>query len=105
MRSKKDVALKNVQPAAAALTTILSVIYPAFCPVDRVLTFVLSVVRTTVRSITDAVPAFFTKVLLVIDTIGGIFYGIMSSLDASADPGREDYWRCQSLPCILRDAR
>ena len=105
MRSKKDVMLKNVQPAAAALTTILSVVHPVFRPVDGILTLVLSVVGTAVRSVTDTVSPFFTKVLLVIDTIGGIVYGIMSSLDASADPGREDYWRYQLLPCIPRDAR
>ena len=97
--------LKNVQPAAVVLTTILSVVHPVFRPVDGILTLVLSVVGTAVRSITDTVPALFAKVLLVIDTIGGIVDSIMPSLDASADSGGQDDRYRRLLLGILRDAR
>jgi hypothetical protein len=71
------------------------------CPVNGILTLVLSVVRTTIRSITRTIPAFFTKVLFVINTIGGILHSIMSSLNASVDPSRKDYRRFQLLSRFL----
>jgi len=77
------------------LTSIPSVIDSVLSPVDGIMTFVLSVVRTTIRSITHTIPAFFTKVLFVINTIGGILHGIMSSLNASVDPSRKHYRRFQ----------
>ena len=104
MLSKKNVLFKNMQPAVV-LTTILSVVHPVFRPVDGIVTFVLSVVGTAVRSITDTVPTLFTKVLLVIDTISGVVDGIMPSLDASADSGGQDDRYRRLLLGILRDAR
>ena len=83
----------------------MPVIDAVFRPIDGIVTFVLSVVGTAVRSIADTVPASFAVILLVIDTIGGIVYGIMPSLDACTDPGRENYWCWQLLPIIPRDAR
>jgi hypothetical protein len=83
------------------LTSILSVIYSVLCPVDGILAFVLSVVRTTIWPITRTIPAFFTKILFVINTIGGIIHSIMSSLNASVDPSRKDYRRFQLLSCFL----
>jgi len=74
----------------SALAPISSVIHPVFRSIDGILSFVLSVVGTAVRSITDTVPTLFAKVLLVIDTISGIVDGIMPSLDASADSGGQD---------------
>lgn len=88
-----------------SLASIPSVIHPVFCPVDRILALVLSVVRTTVRSIPDTVPAFFTMILFVIDTIGGIVSNIMPSLDTSAHASGEDYRLGRFVACALREAR
>jgi hypothetical protein len=83
------------------LTSILSVIDSVLCPVDGILTFVRSVVRTAIWSITHTIPVFFTKILFFINTIGGILHSIMSSLNASVDTSRKDYRRFQLLSCFL----
>ena len=83
------------------LTSILSVIDSVLCPVDGIPAFVLSVVRTTICSITRTIPALFTKILFVINTIGGILHRIMSSLNASVDTRRKDYRRFLLLSCFL----
>ena len=87
------------------LASIPSVIDSVFCPVNGILAFVLSVVRTTIRSIAYTIPAFFTEVLLVVNTIGGILHSVMSSLDASIDSGRKHSRRLRLLVCLLGQER
>jgi hypothetical protein len=61
-------------------------------------TLVLSVVKTAIRSVTDAIPAFFSEVLLVVNAISRVPHGIVSSFDASPDPNCKHY-RHSRLSC------
>ena len=69
------------------LTSIPPVVDAVLRPINGVLTFVLSIIEATIRSLTDAIPAFFTEVLLVLNAISGVVHGIVSALDACVDPG------------------
>jgi hypothetical protein len=92
-------------PDKGGSTSITTVINTVFRPINCILALVLSVVRAAVWPITDAVPALFAMILLVIDTISGIIYGIVPSLDTSAHAGRENYWLGSLLACPLCEAR
>jgi hypothetical protein len=79
------------------LTTIPSIVDPVFSPIDRILSLVLPVVGTTVRSVSDAIPTLLAKFLLVLKPVTSILDSVMPSLDSGIDTSRYSYMaECQA---------